>query len=52
MALEDVIERSVTHMRVALAQINTTVGDISGNTQRILEAIGAAQAAPSVSAWR
>jgi NAD+ synthase (glutamine-hydrolysing) len=30
-------------MRVALAQINTTVGDIAGNTERIIRAIGAAQ---------
>ena len=30
-------------MRVALAQINTTVGDIGGNTTRIVEAIAAAQ---------
>ena len=29
-------------MRVALAQINTTVGDIAGNTRRIIQAIAAA----------
>src|ERR671935_954573 len=32
-------------MRLALAQINTTVGDLDGNRARILEAIGEAQAA-------
>ncbi len=32
-------------MRVALAQINTTVGDIDGNVRKILEAIGQARAA-------
>ncbi|HSK47267.1 MAG TPA: NAD+ synthase [Coriobacteriia bacterium] len=32
-------------MRVALAQINTTVGDIQGNLRRCLEAVGAASAA-------
>ena len=31
-------------MRVALAQINITVGDIDGNVRRILETIGRAQA--------
>ena len=31
-------------MRVALAQINTTVGDIDGNVRKILETIGRAQA--------
>ena len=31
-------------MRVALAQINVTVGDISGNTRRIIDAIAAAEA--------
>lgn len=31
-------------MRVALAQIDTTVGDIAGNTRRILETLGRAQA--------
>ncbi|HEY5541514.1 MAG TPA: NAD+ synthase [Coriobacteriia bacterium] len=30
-------------MRVALAQINVTVGDIQGNTRRIIEAIAAAE---------
>ncbi len=30
-------------MRVALAQINVTVGDIAGNTRKIIEAIGAAE---------
>jgi NAD+ synthase (glutamine-hydrolysing) len=29
-------------MRVALAQINVVVGDIDGNTRRIIEAIAAA----------
>ena len=29
-------------MRLALAQINTTVGDLDGNRERILEAIGEA----------
>ncbi len=32
-------------MRLALAQINTTVGDLDGNRERILEAIGEAKAA-------
>ena len=32
-------------VRVALAQINTVVGDIDGNTTRILEAVGRAEAA-------
>jgi NAD+ synthase (glutamine-hydrolysing) len=32
-------------MRVALAQINTTVGDIDGNVRKILEATAAAQGA-------
>ncbi|MDA3935266.1 MAG: NAD+ synthase [Actinomycetota bacterium] len=31
-------------MRVALAQINTTVGDIDGNARKIIEAVAAAQA--------
>src|SRR4051812_3096375 len=31
-------------MRLALAQINTTVGDLEGNRERILEAIGEAKA--------
>ena len=30
-------------MRVALAQINTTVGDIDGNVRKILETLGRAQ---------
>ncbi len=30
-------------LRIALAQINTTVGDIEGNTQRIVRAIGEAE---------
>ena len=30
-------------MRLALAQINTTVGDLDGNRVRILEAIGEAR---------
>src|SRR5436190_5595788 len=32
-------------MRLALAQINTTVGDLDGNRERILEAIGEASSA-------
>ena len=32
-------------MKIALAQLNPTVGDIEGNTARILEAIAAAQSA-------
>jgi NAD+ synthase (glutamine-hydrolysing) len=32
-------------MRLALAQINTTVGDLDGNRERILEAIGEARSA-------
>jgi NAD+ synthase (glutamine-hydrolysing) len=32
-------------MRIALAQINTTVGDLDGNRARILEAIGEARSA-------
>src|SRR3954452_17158952 len=32
-------------MRLALAQINTTVGDLDGNRERILEAIGEARGA-------
>ena len=32
-------------MRVALAQINTTVGDLDGNRDRIAASIGAAKAA-------
>jgi NAD+ synthase (glutamine-hydrolysing) len=32
-------------MRIALAQIDTTVGDIQGNTMRIIEAVGHAEAA-------
>jgi len=32
-------------MRLALAQINTTVGDLDGNRERILEAIGEAKGA-------
>ena len=32
-------------MRLALAQINTTVGDLDGNRGRILEAIGEAKGA-------
>ena len=36
-------------LRVALAQVNTTVGDISGNVERVLEAaVRAQQAAPDV----
>lgn len=31
-------------MRIALAQIGTTVGDIDGNTRRILDAVSSAQA--------
>ena len=31
------------YMRVALAQINTTVGDIDGNARKIIEAVAAAQ---------
>ncbi len=31
-------------MRVALAQINTTVGDLEGNARRIIEAVAAAEA--------
>src|SRR5688572_9974383 len=36
---------ALSMVRVALAQINTVVGDIDGNTARILEAIGRAEAA-------
>src|SRR5689334_15282745 len=32
-------------MRLALAQINTTVGDLDGNRERILEAVGEARSA-------
>ncbi|MEZ6319145.1 MAG: nitrilase-related carbon-nitrogen hydrolase [Phycisphaerales bacterium] len=32
-------------MRIALAQLNATVGDIAGNTERIVRAIGEARAA-------
>src|SRR5438045_4460446 len=32
-------------MRLALAQINTTVGDLDGNRERVLEAIGEATSA-------
>ena len=30
-------------LRISMAQINTTVGDFTGNTQKILEAIGEAR---------
>ncbi len=33
------------HVRVGLAQLNTTVGDLEGNLQRIIEAYGRAEAA-------
>src|SRR5207237_2049096 len=36
---------SLKPMRLALAQINTTVGDLDGNRERILEAIGEASSA-------
>ena len=40
-------------MRLALAQINTTVGDLDGNRERILQAIGEAEApAPTSSSSR
>src|SRR5205823_13619896 len=36
---------SLKPMRLALAQINTTVGDLDGNRERILEALGEARGA-------
>src|SRR5438874_187778 len=36
---------SLKPMRLALAQINTTVGDLDGNRERILQAIGEAKSA-------
>ena len=30
-------------LRIGLAQLNTTVGDFKGNTQKILEAVGEAR---------
>jgi NAD+ synthase (glutamine-hydrolysing) len=35
----------MSHLRVALAQLNTVVGDLSGNVERILQALAAAEAA-------
>jgi NAD+ synthase (glutamine-hydrolysing) len=35
----------VLHLRVGLAQLNTTVGDLEGNLERIAEAYGRAEAA-------
>ena len=32
-------------MRVSLAQINTTVGDLAGNVRRILDAVAEAESA-------
>ncbi|MGE4603172.1 MAG: nitrilase-related carbon-nitrogen hydrolase, partial [Planctomycetota bacterium] len=32
-------------MRVSLAQINTTVGDLAGNVSRILDAVAVAESA-------
>src|SRR6516225_2249038 len=33
------------HLRVAIAQLNTVVGDLSGNVERVLQALAAAEAA-------
>jgi NAD+ synthase (glutamine-hydrolysing) len=35
----------VSHIRIALCQLNTTAGDLEGNTARIAEALGEAEAA-------
>jgi NAD+ synthase (glutamine-hydrolysing) len=35
----------VLHVRVGLAQLNTTVGDLDGNLERVVEAYGRAEAA-------
>ena len=35
----------VPHLRLAAAQLNTVVGDLAGNVERILAALAAAEAA-------
>jgi NAD+ synthase (glutamine-hydrolysing) len=43
--MKAVISRFMARLRVAAAQINSTVGDLAGNVERILAAIDAAEAA-------
>ncbi len=33
------------HLRLAAAQLNTVVGDLTGNVERVLKALAAAEAA-------
>ena len=35
----------MNRLRIALCQLNTTVGDLDGNTARILDALGTAETA-------
>jgi NAD+ synthase (glutamine-hydrolysing) len=43
--VENIENSALRHMRIALAQINTTVGDIAGNTRKIVEYTSQAKAA-------